>query len=120
VKTTLNTPKGVLNTIKASLTVPQQNFGNDEYIVDLQGHEKTYWAGTESRLLGAFYFDGDCTVGDDSCDTVSHSMGVIFCNFQSLGCHNRTPLESTPLTEQREQQSSKVGRSQNWLLSENA
>ena len=31
----------------------QSNRGKDEYVVDLEGHEKEYWLGTESGLLAA-------------------------------------------------------------------
>ena len=68
-----------------SMTTSRQNFGKDSYIIDLEGPERTYWLDTESGLLGAFHFDGSCTVGDDSCDVPSHTMGAGFCNLSTLG-----------------------------------
>ena len=61
-KSSADVPKGVQDTIKTALTAPQQNYGKDSYTIDLDGSEKTYWWGTESGLLGAFHFDGVCTV----------------------------------------------------------
>ena len=67
--------------ITDALRAPSQNFGKDEYVVDLAGHESRYWQDTESGLLGAFEFKGACTSGDGSCDIGSRSMGADFCNF---------------------------------------
>ena len=49
-----------------TLQAPVHNFGKDEYVVDMTGHEAQYWQGTESGLLGAFEFQGACTAGDGS------------------------------------------------------
>jgi hypothetical protein len=74
------------------LLTPNHNFGKDEYVVDLAGHEARYWQGTESGLLGDFEFQGACgTAGDGSCDAGSRSMGTGFCNFNSLGLDTQTP-----------------------------
>jgi hypothetical protein len=73
-------PKEAKKDIKTVLLAPQQNYGKDNYTINLTGPEQTYWLGTESGLLGAFLFDGACTTGDGSCDVASHSMGVGFCN----------------------------------------
>ena len=51
-KTPSDVPEEAQDSIKTVLTVSQHNFGKDEYIVDLEGHEKQYWLGTESGLLG--------------------------------------------------------------------
>ena len=75
---------------------PQQNFGKDNYTIDLDGPEKTYWLGTESGLLGAFHFDGARTAGDGSCDIASHSMGAGFCNLESLKWLRRELLAPPP------------------------
>ncbi len=63
-----------LNEIKQPL--PQYNVGKDTYTVDLESDEKLYWLDTESGLLGAFGFEGACTVGDGSGDPPTRSMGV--------------------------------------------
>ncbi len=89
---------------------PQQNAGKDEYIVDLEDHEKLFCLGTESGLIGAFGFVGACTDGDDSCDPPRRSMGVGFCNFRSMQWNSDTPLSQSLLQEQRIRESSKVGR----------
>ena len=52
----------------------QHNFGKDECVIDMMGHEIHYCQGTESGLLGVFEFKGACTKGDGSCDTFSKSM----------------------------------------------
>ncbi len=57
-KSATNTPKESNKSLMESLMAPQQNVGKDEYIVDLEGHEKLYWLGTESGLIGAFGFTG--------------------------------------------------------------
>ena len=36
------------------MAAPHGNWGQDEYIVDLTGHEKQYWFGTDSGLLGVY------------------------------------------------------------------
>ncbi len=87
---------------------PQQNAGKDEYIVNLEGHEKLYWLVTESGLIGAFDFAGACTGGDDSCDPPTRSMGVGFCNFRTMKWNTDTPLSPSLLQEQRIRESSKV------------
>jgi hypothetical protein len=56
------------------------NFGKDEYVVDMAGHEAQYWQGTESGLLGAFEFQGAC-----SCDTDSRSWGQVSVTSTALG-----------------------------------
>ena len=53
------------NAIIMALQAPDHNFGKDEYVVDMTGHEAQYWQGTESGLLGAFEFQGACTGGDN-------------------------------------------------------
>ncbi len=93
-----------------SLQAPSHNFGNDEYVVDMTGHETHYWQGTESGLLGVFEFQGSCTVGDGSCDTDSKSMGTGFCNFSRLGWNTQTPLPPSSLQDQHTLNSRKVGR----------
>ena len=55
------------------LPAPQYNVGKDAYTVDLESDEKLYWLGTESGLLGAFGFEGACTVGDGSSDPPTKS-----------------------------------------------
>ena len=85
VKSPTGVPGQAWESIKTALTAPRHNFGKDSYTIDLNGHEKTYWLGTESGLLGVFHFDGECTAGDGSCDVVSHSMGAGFCNLKTTG-----------------------------------
>jgi hypothetical protein len=84
VKSPANVPSEEAKDIKEALMTPGQNYGKDRYTIGLTGSEATYWLGTESSLLGAFHFDGACTVGDGSCDVKSLSMGVGFCNLNSL------------------------------------
>ena len=79
-----NAPRGSQNVIKNKLLTPQHNYGKHRYTIDLVGPEATYCLGTESGLLGAFHFDGACTVGDGSCDVVSLSMVTAFYNLSSL------------------------------------
>ena len=79
--------------------------------------EETYWIGTESGLLGAFHFDGACTVGDGSCDVVSLSMGTGFCNIRSLKWLVGESLTPTRLENQRTKQSYKVGREEEGMSS---
>jgi hypothetical protein len=93
-----------------ALQAPNQNFGKDEYAIDMMGHEAHYWQGTESGLLGAFEFKGACTAGDGSYDTDSKSMGAGFCNLGQLGWNTQTPLPPPVLHEQRTRNSRKVGR----------
>ena len=93
-----------------SLQAPVHNFGKDEYVVDMTGHEAQYWQGTESGLLGAFEFQGACTTGDGSCDSSSKSMGAGFCNFSRLGWSTQTPLPPSSLQHKRTLNSRKVGR----------
>jgi len=59
-------PQGAQNPITMALQTPNHNSGKDEYVVDMTGHESQYWQGTESGLLGAFEFQGECTAGDGS------------------------------------------------------
>ncbi len=47
-------PLGAQDAIITVLQAPNHNFGKDEYVVDMTGHETHYWQGTESDLLGAF------------------------------------------------------------------
>ena len=53
VKSAADAPKEVNKSLMEALMAPQQNAGKDEYIVDLESHEKLYWLGTESGLIGA-------------------------------------------------------------------
>jgi hypothetical protein len=85
VKDKTKVPLGEQDDIITVLQSPNHKFGKDEYLVDMTGPETHYWQGTESGLLGAFEFQGACTVGDGSCDTGSKSMGTDFCNFILLG-----------------------------------
>ncbi len=103
--------------IKKALMTPGENYGKDNYTIDLTGPEETYCLGTESGLLGAFHFDGACTAGDGSCDVKSLSMGAGFCNLTSLGWLTGNPLTPTRLCEQRSNQSHKVGREEEGLSS---
>jgi hypothetical protein len=66
VKSPANVPSGTQNVIKDAPLTPQQSYDKDSNTIDLTGPEATYWLGTESGLLGAFHFDGSCTVGDGS------------------------------------------------------
>jgi hypothetical protein len=84
VKSPANVPSAAANDIKEDIMTPGQNYGKDRYTIDLTGSEATYWLGTESGLLGAFYFDGTCTTGDGSCDVRSLSMVEGFYNLNSL------------------------------------
>ena len=93
-----------------ALQAPNHNFGKDEYMDDMTGHETHYWQGTESSLLGAFECQRACTAGDGSCDTGSKSMGTGFCNFSRLGWNTQTPLPPSSLHDQRTLNSRKVGR----------
>ncbi len=61
VKSSTNVPSEVAKDIKEALMTPGQNYGKDNYTIDLTGSEATYWLGTASGLLGAFHFDGACT-----------------------------------------------------------
>ena len=83
-KSPANVPREAPKAIKDALLAPEQSYGKDNYTIDLAGPEATYWLGTESGLLGVFHFDGACTAGDGSCEVVSLSMGVDFCNLISL------------------------------------
>ena len=83
-KTTSDAPIGAQDSLTEALTVPQHNVGKDAYIVDLESDEKLYWMDTESGLLGDFGFEGTCTVGDDSYDPPTKSMGAGFCNFNTM------------------------------------
>ena len=87
-KTRQDIPEGAQESIQQSLPVTHGNQGKDEYtvfeVVDLAGHEKQYWLGTESGLLGSFNFDGACTTGDGSCDRSTGSIGARFCNFRTF------------------------------------
>jgi predicted MPP superfamily phosphohydrolase len=51
-------PSDAQESIITVLLTPNHNFGKDEYVVDLAGHEARYWQGTESGLLGDFEFQG--------------------------------------------------------------
>ena len=100
-----------------ALMAPQQNAGKDEYTVDLEDNEELYWLGTESGLMGAFVFEGACTVGDASCDPPTSSMGAGFCNFRVMYWNTDTPLPQPLLQEHRIRESSKVGREEEGLTS---
>jgi hypothetical protein len=110
VKSQATTPQGALEAMLTALQAPNHNFGKDEYVIDMMGHETHYWQGTESGLLGTFEFKGSCTAGDGSCDTGSKSMGAGFCNLGQLGWNTQTPLPLPVLHEQRTRNSRKVGR----------
>ena len=110
VKSAADAPKESNKSLMEALMAPQQNAGKDEYIVDLESHEKLYWLGTESGLIGAFGFAGACTAGDGSCDPPTRSMGAGFCNFRAMQWNTDTPLTQSLLQEQRIRESSKVGR----------
>jgi hypothetical protein len=84
VKSPTNVPSEAAKDIKEALMTPGQNYGKDSYTIDLTGSEETYCLGTESGLLGSFYFDRACTTGDGSCDVKSLSMDAGFCNLNSL------------------------------------
>ena len=75
------------------LLTPQHNVGKGTYTVNLESSEKLYWSDTESGLLGAFGFEGTCTVGDGSCDPPTRSMGEGFCNFSVMKWNTITPLD---------------------------
>ncbi len=92
VKTTSDVPIGAQKSLTEVLTAPQHNVGKDSYIVDLESDEKLYCLGTESGLLGAFGFEGTCTVGDDSYDPPTKSMGSGFCNFNTMQWNTTSPL----------------------------
>ena len=109
-KSPANVPREAPKAIKDTLLTPQQNYGKDNYTIDLAGPKTTYWLGTESGLLGVFHFDGACTAGDGSCEVASLSMGVVFCNLSSLEWLTEKPLTPDRLHEQRTKQSHKVGR----------
>ena len=64
---------------------------------------------SESGLLGVFYFDWTCSVGDGSYDVASLSMGAGFCNLELVKCLTGEPLTPTHLKDQRTRQSHKVG-----------
>ncbi len=117
VKTAADVPTAVMKTLMETLTVPQQNAGKDQYIVDFEGNAKLYWLGTESALIGAFGFSGACTIGDGSCDLPTRSMGAGFCNFRSMQWNTDTPLSQPLLQEQRIRESIKVGREEEGLSS---
>jgi hypothetical protein len=61
VKSKTTTPPGAQEAMITALQEPNHNFGKDEYVIDMMGHEAHYWQGTESGLLGAFEFKGACT-----------------------------------------------------------
>jgi hypothetical protein len=103
-------PPGAQDAIITTLQAPTHNFGKDECVVDMMGHETHYWQGTESGLLGAFEFKGACTAGDGSCDTGSKSMGEDFFNLGQLGWNTQTPLPPSSLHDQHTRNSRKVGR----------
>jgi hypothetical protein len=84
VKSPTNVPSESVKDIKETLMTPGQNYGKDRYTIDLTGSEATYCLRTESGLLGVFHFDGSCTAGDGSCYVRLLSMGVVFCNLNSL------------------------------------
>ena len=116
-KTTSDVPTGAQKSLTETLTAPHHNVGKDAYIVDLENDEKLYWLGTESGLLGAFGFEGACTVGDGSCDPSTKSMGLSFCNFNTMQWNTTAPLTDEPLQEQRIRESSRVGREEEGLSS---
>ena len=91
------------DSIKKALETSEINRGKDEYVVDLEGHQKQYWLGTESGLLPVIIFEGACTEGDGSCDRTSGSMGTVGCNFHSLGWDVQKTLAPDLLGEPRAQ-----------------
>jgi hypothetical protein len=95
VKSAADVPKESNKSLMEELMAPQQNAGKDEYIVDLEGHEKLYWLVTESGHIGTFGFAGACTAGDGSCDPPTRSMGAGFCNFRSMQWNTDTPLSQS-------------------------
>jgi hypothetical protein len=117
VKSPANAPSTEARDITETLLTPGKNYGKDSYTIDLTGAEATYWLGTESGLLGAFQFDGACTVGDGSCDVRSLSMGPGFCNLNSLKWLTEEPFTPTRMHEQRSKQSHKVGREEEGMSS---
>jgi hypothetical protein len=127
VKSQTYAPSGTQNVIKNTLLTTQQNYGKDNYTIDLIGSESTYWLGTESGLLGVFHFDGTCKVGDGSCDVASLSIGAGFYNLKSLKWVKGEPLTTTRSHEQRQHNHTKwveKGKdlspiTQNWSLSGN-
>ena len=96
---------------------PQHNVGTDAYTDDLENNKKLYWLVTESDLLGAFCFEGAYTVGDDSCDPPTRSMGVGFCNFSVIQWNTTTPLPQELLQKQWIREYSKVDREEEGLSS---
>ena len=93
VKTAKDVPTEARKTLMEELTVPRQNAGKDEYIVDLEDNEKLYWLGTESGLIGAFGFAGACTapvtLQRDQWERASVTSGP--CNgILTHHCHNRS------------------------------
>ena len=116
-KTTSDVPTGDQKLFTETLTAPQYNVGKDVYTLDLEINEKMYWLGIESGLLGVFGFEGSCTVGDDSCDPPTKSMGVVFCNFSDMQWNTTTPLPQDLLEEQRIRKSNKVDREEEGLSS---
>ena len=50
VKDKTSLPLGAQDAIIMALQAPNDNFGKDEYMVDMSGHEAQYWQGTESGL----------------------------------------------------------------------
>lgn len=117
VKSPSEAPGKAQESIKTTLTAPKQNYGKDNYIVDLDNHERAYCLGTESGLLGTFHFDGTCTDGDGSCDVASYSMGVVFCNLTTLGWLTGQHLAPLPLRGQRDLHSYRVGREEEGMSS---
>jgi hypothetical protein len=83
-------------TKKDLLLVPNHNFGKDEYVIDIGGHEAQHCQGTESGLLGVFEFQGAFTAEDGSYDTGSRSMGTVFCDLNHHPTWLEHPNTTTP------------------------
>ncbi len=98
-KSSADAPKEAKKSLMEALMAPQQNAGKEEYIVDLEVHEKLYWLDTESSLIGAFAFAGAYTAGDGSCDPPTRSMGAGFCNLRTMQWNIDTPLSQSLLQE---------------------
>ena len=80
-----------------------------------EGADDLEEAGHSLGLLGDFRFEGTSTVGDDSCDPPTKSMGGGFCNFITMQWNTTTPLTHALLQEQRLRESSKVDREEEGL-----
>ena len=48
--------RGTQESIQQALVAHRGNRGKDEYVIDVEGHEKQYCLGTESCLLQYYYY----------------------------------------------------------------